>query len=96
MRLMHKMLFGVTALAAATAATYPQGLSTMYLGNAYPNDLRKQEALKLCQQQSPAFVSFLASDREQCYRDMRGLGMKATFSGVWSKPDRLRMQVAQD
>jgi hypothetical protein len=96
MRLINKMLFGAAAVVAATAASYPHGLSDMYLGSTYPHDLRKQEALKLCQQESLSFVSFLASDREQCYREMRGLGMAATFSGVWSKPDRQRMQVAQD
>ena len=96
MRLINKMLFGAAAVVAATAASYPHGLSDMYLAGAYPHDLRKQEALKLCQQESMSFVSFLASDRDQCYREMRGLGMAATFSGVWSKPDRNRMQVAQD
>lgn len=94
MRLINKTLFGAAALVAATAASYPHGLSDMYLGSTYPHDLRKQEALKLCQQQSMAFVSFLASDREQCYREMRGVGTVSTYSGVWSKPDRQRMLVA--
>jgi hypothetical protein len=95
MRLINKMFFGAAVLAAATAATYPRGLSDMYLGGAYPHDLRKQEALRLCQQENMSFVSFLASDRDQCYREMRSVGLVATFSGVWSKPDRQRMQ-AQD
>ncbi|HML09511.1 MAG TPA: hypothetical protein VK432_01535 [Stellaceae bacterium] len=94
MRLMSKIMFGVTALAAATATTYPQGFSNMYFGG--PHDLRKQEALKLCQQQSLSFVTFLASDREQCYREMRNIGTNATFSGVWSKPDREHMQSAEN
>ena len=96
MRIINKMLFGAAALVAATAASYPHGLSDMYLGSAYPHDLRKQEALKICQQERLSFVSFLASEREQCYREMRGVSTIATFSGVWSKPDRQRMQVAQD
>jgi hypothetical protein len=94
MRLINKMLFGAAVVVAATAASYPHGLSDMYLGGAYPHDLRKQEALRLCQAESMSFVSFLASDRDQCYRQTRSLGMVATFSGVWSKPDRERMKVA--
>jgi hypothetical protein len=94
MRIINKMLFGAAALAVATAATtFPQGLGDRYLGT-YPQDLRRQEALKLCQQQSQAFVRFLASDRDQCYREMRPVGMTAGFSGVWSKPDRKHIQVA--
>jgi hypothetical protein len=96
MRLINKMFFGAAALAAATAASYPHGISDMYLGKTYPSDLRRQEALRICQQESMSFVSFLASDRDQCYREMRGVGMAATFSGVWSKPDRQHMQIAQD
>ncbi len=94
MRLISKMLFGATAVVAATAASYPHGISDMYLGGVYPHDLRKQQALKLCQQQNMSFVSFLASERDRCYREMRGLGVTATYSGVWSKPDRQHMQVA--
>lgn len=96
MRLINKMLFGAAALVAATAASYPHAISDMYLGSTYPASLRQQEALKLCQQESMAFVSFLASDREQCYREMRSVGLTATYSGVWSKPDRQHMRIAQD
>lgn len=96
MRLINKMLFGAAALVAATAATYPHGISDVYLGNTNPSDLRQQEALKLCQQGNMSFVTFLASDRDQCYRQMRNFGMTARFSGVWSKPDRLHMHVAQN
>ena len=95
MRLFHKMLFSAAALATATAASFPQGLSDRYLGT-YPQDLRRQEALKLCQEESQAFIRFLASDRDQCYREMRPVGMTAGFSGVWSKPDRKHMQVASN
>ncbi|HTQ33173.1 MAG TPA: hypothetical protein VMI30_03285 [Stellaceae bacterium] len=93
MRLITKIFFGAAALATATAANFPQGLSGRYLGT-YPQDLRKQEALRLCQQASPSFLRFLASDRDQCYREMRPVGMTAGFSGVWSKPDRQHMRVA--
>jgi hypothetical protein len=96
MRFINKTLFGAAALVAATAATYPHGISDMYLGTTYPSDLRKQEALKICQQENMSFVSFLASDRDECYRQMRNVGMTARFSGVWSKPDRGHMHVAQD
>lgn len=96
MRLINKMLFGAAAVVAATAASYPHGISDMYLGSTHPQDLRQQEALRLCQQQSMSFISFIASERDQCYHDMRGLGVTATYSGVWSKPDRARMHVAQD
>jgi hypothetical protein len=95
MRLINKVLLGAAALVTATAASFPHGLGDMYLGT-YPQDIRKREALKLCEENSQSFVRFLASDRDQCYRDMRGVGMASTFSGVWSKPDRQHMQVAQD
>jgi hypothetical protein len=94
MKVFSKMLFGAAALATVTAASYPHGISDMYLNGTYPQDIRKREALKICQQESLSFVSFLASDRDQCYREMRGVGMSANFSGVWSKPDRKHMQVA--
>ena len=93
MRLISKVFFGAAALAIATAANFPQGLGDRYFGT-HPQDLRKQEALRLCQEDSAAFVRFLASDRDQCYRQMRPVGMTAGFSGVWSKPDRQHMQVA--
>jgi hypothetical protein len=95
MRLFHKMLFGAAALVSATAASFPHGLGDMYLGT-YPQDIHKREALKICREESQAFVSFLASDRDECYREMRSVGMASSFSGVWSKPDRKHMQVAQD
>ena len=94
MKLITKTLLAVAALVTVTAAGYPRGIGEMYFNGTYPQDLRKREALKICQQESPSFVGFLASDRDQCYREMRGVGMSATFSGVWSKPDRKHMQVA--
>ena len=95
MRLVSKICFGAAAVLLATAASFPHGIGDMYLGT-YPQDIMKREALKLCQANSPSFVRFLASDREECYRQFRPVGMQATFSGVWSKPDRTRMQVAQN
>jgi hypothetical protein len=95
MRLVSKICFGAAAMVLATAASFPHGIGDMYLGT-YPQDILKREALKICQARSPSFVRFLASDREACYREMRPVGMPATFSGVWSKPDRQRMQVAQN
>lgn len=96
MKVFNKMLFAGAALATVTAATYPHGLTDMYVNGTYPQDIRKREALKICQQESMAFVSFLASDRDECYRQMRSVGMASGFSGVWSKPDRGHMQVASN
>jgi hypothetical protein len=95
MRLFTKICFGAAAMITATAASFPHGIGDMYLGT-YPQGIMQREALKVCQATSLSFVRFLASDREQCYHEMRGVGMPATFSGVWSKPDRQRMQVALD
>ena len=95
MRLITKMVFGAAALLTASAASFPTGLSERYFGS-HPQDTHKREALKMCQQESRSFVSFLASDRDECYREMRPVGMTAGFSGVWSKPDRKHMQVAAD
>jgi hypothetical protein len=95
MRLINKMLFGAAALVTATAANFPHGIADNYLGTN-PQDIRKREALKICQQESRAFVAFLASDRDECYRQMRPVAMTAGFSGVWSKPDRQHMQLVQD
>ncbi len=96
MRLINKMIFGVAALGVATAASFPHGLGDRYLNGTHPNDILKREALKLCQQESRSFVSFVASERDQCYGEMRGISMASTFSGVWSKPDRTHMPVSQD
>ena len=93
MRLINKMLIGATLLAGATAADFPQGLGERYFG-IYPQDLHRQEALRICQQESASFVRFFASDRDRCYREMRPLALKAGFSGVWSKPDRKHMEIA--
>jgi hypothetical protein len=95
MRLFGKMVFGAVSLLTATAASSPHAITEMYLGSDQ-YDLRKQEALKLCQATSQSFVRFLASDRDQCYHQMRGVGTNSTYSGVWSKPDRARMQLAQN
>ena len=94
MRLITKALLAAAALVTVTAAGYPRGISAMYGNGTHPQELRKREALKVCQQESPSFVAFLASDRDQCYREMRGVGVTAGFSGVWSKPDRKHMPVA--
>ena len=94
MKLINKMLLGAAALVVGAASSYPRGFSEMYLNGTYPQDMHKREALKLCQAESQAFVAFLASDREECYRQMRSVGVVATYSGVWSKPDRQHIQVA--
>ena len=90
MKLITKLAFSAAALVTATAATFPHGIGDMF--GTYPESIQQREALKLCQANNPAFLRFLASERDQCFRQMRPLaGMPATFSGVWSKPDRTHM-----
>ena len=96
MRGFGKMVFGAAALLTVTAATYPHGFTDMYVNGTSSQDMRKREALKVCRQESMAFVSFLASDRDECFRQMRSVSMASGFSGVWSKPDRGRMQLASN
>ena len=86
----NKFLLGGAALLIATAASFPNELGDRYLGT-YPQDARKRESLKICQQNNPEFVRFFASDRNACFNQMRGVGMPRTYSGVWSKPDRSQM-----
>ena len=95
MKMISKMALGAAAVVVATAASFPGQFGDLYRGT-YPNDLRKREALAVCAEQSRAFIRFLASDREQCYSEMRGVGVAANYSGVWSKPDRAHPQLAQD
>jgi hypothetical protein len=92
MKLIHKFALAAAVLVTATAATFPHGIGEVF-GTA-PDTVQQREALKLCQTDNPAFMRFLASERDECFRHMRPLsGMPATFTGVWSKPDRARMQV---
>jgi hypothetical protein len=95
MKLIGKIALGAAALVVASAASFPGPLSDLYRG-IYPNDMRKRAALDACEAQRTAFVRFLASDREDCYRQLRGVGVAANYSGTWSKPDRLHPQFAQD
>ena len=95
MKMISKIALGVAAVVMATAASVPGQFGDLYRGT-YPSDLRKREALDACAAQSSTFVRFLASDRENCYRQLRGLGIAATNSGTWSKPDWLHPQFEQD
>jgi hypothetical protein len=95
MKMLGKIALGAAAVAVATAASVPSQFGDLYRGT-YPNDLRKREALNACAAQSAAFVRFLASDRENCYQQMRGLGVAANYSGVWSKPDRSHPDMASN
>jgi hypothetical protein len=95
MRLFGQMMLGAAAVLTATAASVPNELGDLYYGN-YPNDLHQREALNLCAAHSAAFVRFFASDREDCYRQMRGVSVAVNYSGVWSKPDRAHPVYAQD
>jgi hypothetical protein len=87
MTLVNKLLLGAAAVVVATAASFPGQLSELYYG-VHPQDMAKREALDACQANDSSFVRFFASDREACYAQMRTVGLPATFSGTWSKPDR--------
>jgi hypothetical protein len=87
MKLINKLLLGAAVMVVATAASFPSQLSELYYG-VHPQDMAKREALDACQANNPSFVRFFASDREACYLQMRTVGLPATFSGTWSKPDR--------
>ena len=87
MTLINKLLLGAAAVVVATAASSPSQLSELYYGS-HPQDMAKREALDACQANDSSFVRFFASDREACYAQMRTVGLPATFSGTWSKPDR--------
>ena len=95
MRLISKMALGAAAVVVATAASFPGELGDLYRG-IHPNDMRKREALDACAAQSASFIRFLASDRENCYRQMYGVGVAANYSDVWSKPDHNHPQFEQD
>jgi hypothetical protein len=87
MKLRYKVLLGVAAIAVASAASFPNefGLSA--------TTWRQREALSLCQQTNSTFISFLASDRENCYSRLRTAVGERT--GLWSRHDRGERQLAQ-
>jgi len=93
MKMFPILLAGAAAVVVATAANYPEHLG-LY-GDAATGTLRQREALDTCALQDRSFVRFLASDREQCYRQMRGMTAAPGYSGVWSKPDRAHPVVAE-
>ena len=95
MKIIGKIALGAAAVVVATAASVPGQFGDLYRGT-YPSDMRKREALDACAAQSASFVRFLASDREDCYHQMRGLGVAVNYSGVWSKPDRSHPDVASN
>jgi len=87
MKLRYKVVLGVSAVAVASAASFPNefGLSA--------TTWRQREALSLCQQTNSTFVRFLASDRDNCYSRMRTAIEVRT--GMWSRHDRGPQQLAQ-
>jgi len=91
MKLVTKVALGAAAVALATAASFPGPLTDFYRGT-FPNDLRSRQALDFCAAHNASFLRFLASDREDCYRQMRNLAAAANNSGTWSKPDWLHPQ----
>ena len=87
MKFRYKVLFGVAAVAVASAASFPNEFG---LG---PTSWQQREALSLCQQTNSTFVRFLPSDRESCYNRMRtAVGVR---TGLWSRHDRGERQLAQ-
>lgn len=95
MKLISKLALGAAALVVASAARFPAELGDLYRG-IHPSDMRKREALDACAAQSASFIRFLASDRDSCYREMRGLAAAANNTGVWSKPDRNHLEFEQN
>ncbi|HXP06611.1 MAG TPA: hypothetical protein VN808_21030 [Stellaceae bacterium] len=95
MKLITKMALGAAAVVVATAASFPGEFGDLYRG-IHPSDMRKREALDACAAQNASFMRILASDREDCYRQMRGLGAAANNTGTWSKPDHSHPQFEQD
>ena len=95
MQLISKLALGAAALVVASAASFPGPLSDLYHG-VYPDDMRKREALDACAAQSASFIRFLATDRADCYRQLRDIGVAANFTTVWSKPDRAHPQFEQN
>ena len=93
MKMVTKLALGAAAVVVATAASFPGPLSEFYHGT-FPNDLRSRQALDFCAAHNASFLRFLASDRENCYRQMRNLVAASNNSGTWSKPDWLHPQPA--
>ena len=58
MNFSNKLMLGGAALLIATAASFPQELGDRYLGT-YPQDIRKREALKVCQEHEPGVRALL-------------------------------------
>ncbi|MGE5271989.1 MAG: hypothetical protein ACM3JG_20205 [Thiohalocapsa sp.] len=87
MKLRYKVVLGVTAVAVASAASFPNefGLS--------PTSWRQREALTMCQRANSTFVRFLASDRDSCYSRMRTAIEIRT--GIWSRHNHGPQQLAQ-
>lgn len=93
MKMVTKLALGAAAMVVATAASFPGPLSDFYHGT-FPDDMRQREALDKCAAQNPSFLRFLASDRANCYQQMRNLAAASNNSGTWSKPDWLHPQPA--
>jgi hypothetical protein len=93
MKIITTLMIGAAAIVVASAASYPD---EMGLYRDAPISLHQREALNICAQQDRTFIRFLASDRDECYRQLRGVGVTANYSGVWSKPDRAHPQFAQN
>jgi hypothetical protein len=92
MTLAQKLVLGGAAILLAGAASFPGEIRALYQGS-YPTDARKRDALAVCQLNSPSFIRFLASEREECYARMRAAIGEHT--GTWSKHDRSNLHVAQ-
>jgi hypothetical protein len=81
MKLIHKVALGAAILVTATAASFPHGIGEM-LGAA-TETFQEREALRLCQAQDPAFIRFVSSQRQDCYRRMGPVvGMPAALTSA--------------
>ncbi len=94
MKIGRKMLLGTAAIALASAASFPGEIGAFYRGS-YPTDWSKRQALSVCELTNATFVRYLASERADCYARMRNTVALGDRTGVWSKHDRARGQLAQ-
>ncbi len=91
MQMRYKLVMASAAVVVASAASFPNEVSSFYLG---PTSWQKREQLSMCQQTNSTFISFLASDRDNCLSRLRiAAGNERT--GLWSRHDRGLQKVAQ-
>jgi hypothetical protein len=90
MKMRNKIMFGVFAVALATAASFPNEVGAFYMG---PTTWQERQALTTCQQNNSTFIAFLTSDRENCLSRLRTAAGEHT--GLWSRHDHSPQKLAQ-